>query len=176
MAASAWDLPRNWGDFLNQRGEGPREDDPPFLWGRTPDVVFYGPGYHAAALDAGEYGAALLGALLPWQQDIRTRGAPVPRVHLLLNVMPAPWLLSRRHQEDRLHRTQLNEYRKNLAILAAARELDFVVSVVDLFSAELPFHGEEGGKTAHGGAVHIQDWRVWHIIGDIVLNRLCHSS
>ena len=34
----------------------------------------------------------------------------------------------------------LNEYHKNLAVIAVARKYDFVKSVLDAFSIELTFH------------------------------------
>merc|ERR1719254_130419 len=108
----------------------------------------------------------------------------MPPVHLLLNMMPAPWLLNKKNDKEQPYRTELNEYRKNLAIIATAREFDFVRSVVDAFSVELPFNGVSGVysskkdktvSTAHKDAVHIGDWRIFRVIGEIVLDRLCNS-
>lgn len=38
-----WTIPKTWGEFLSTRKEGPREDDPGFEEGRTPDIVFFSP-------------------------------------------------------------------------------------------------------------------------------------
>ena len=183
---NAWAMPLSWGDFVRQRGEEPRMDDPDFATDRTPDVVFYSPGYHATPLPASQYGEALAGVLRTWREDKGARvGAGVssmPPVHLLLNMMPAPWLIPRKYKADRPRRTELNEYRRNLAIIAAAREFDFVRSVVDTFSVELPFNGHRGkygnmgNSTAHKDAVHIGDWRILRVIGDLILDRLCNSG
>ena len=47
-----------------------------------------------------------------------------------------------KYASDRQHRTMLNEYRKNLAVVDIAKKYDFVKSVVDMFSIELCFHGK----------------------------------
>lgn len=46
------------------------------------------------------------------------------------------------YASDRQHRTMLNEYRKNRAVVAIAKKYGFVKSVVDMFSIELCFHGQ----------------------------------
>ena len=45
-----------------------------------------------------------------------------------------------KYSGDRQYRTMLNEYRKNLAVIAVAKKYDFVKSVLDAFSIELTFH------------------------------------
>jgi len=164
-----FDVPLTWGDFVRQRGEGPRAKDPPYADDRTPDLVFFSPGYHASKLSADEYGAALDRTLTSWGEKARAiagPGAALPQMHLLLNYLPAPWKIPAKHKDDVPYRTLLNEYRKNLAILDVAKKHaeggregkggGFEVrSVVDVFSVELAFNGHKGGPTAHGDAVHI---------------------
>lgn len=166
---------RTWGDFVQQRGQEPDEHDPGFARERTPDVVFYGPGYHASTRSATWYGKALAAELRWWG---RVAAPPSTAFHVLLNVMPAPWLIPDKYARDRKHRTELNEYRKNLAILAAARQSDLVRSVVDVMSVELPFNAEGGmfGIEGHKDAVHIGDWRLNRIIGEMLVDRLCNSG
>lgn len=47
--------------------------------------------------------------------------------------------------------------------------------VLGVFSAELPFNGAEGVAMAHKDAVHIGDWHVFRIIGEMIVDRLCHG-
>jgi len=96
----------------------------------------------------------------------------MPALHLMLNMMPAPWMIPDKFADDRPHRTLLNEYRKNLAIVAVAARFDAVRSVVDGFSLELPFNGFFR-HTAHKDAVHIGDERVLRLAGDRILDTLC---
>ena len=175
--SDAWQLPYTWGDFVLERKQGRRRrhpSDPKWPLKRVPDVVFYSPGYHASKLDASTYGMGLEGILRKWQEAIHGHGATMPAMHLMLNMMPAPWLIPQRHAWDRDYRTLLNEYRKNLAIIAAAKKFDFVQSVVDVFSIELPFNGDPG-HSAHMDAVHINDKRVLRIAGDRILDTLCST-
>lgn len=173
--ANAWDMPHRWGDFVRDRGEGPRPDDPPWPDKRVPDMVFYNPGYHASKLSAAAYGAGLEDVLRTWQEAIQGYGAPMPTLHLVLNMMPAPWLIPEKYAADRAHRTLLHEYQKNRAMIGAAAKFGFVRSVVDLFSIELPFNGAPGRAAAHMDAVHVSDQRVLRIAGDRILDTLCRS-
>lgn len=175
--SDAWQLPYTWGDFVLERKQGRRRrhpSDPKWPLKRVPDVVFYSPGYHASKLDASTYGIGLEEILRKWQETIQGHGATMPAMHLMLNMMPAPWLIPQRHAWDRDYRTLLNEYRKNLAIIAVAKKFDFVQSVVDVFSIELPFNGDPG-HSAHMDAVHINDKRVLRIAGDRILDTLCST-
>lgn len=167
-----WQVPFTWGDFIEMRGEGPRDDDPNFPNDKVPDIVFFSPGYHASVLNSHAYGAAIERTLSQWQD---THNAHIPHLHLMLNMMPAPWLIPDKYTSDRQHRTLLNEYRKNLAIIAAAKKFDFVKSVVDFFSIELPFNGRPG-RTAHIDAVHVTDHRILRILGGRVIETLCNSD
>ena len=54
------------------------------------------------------------------------------------------------YANDRRLRTQLNEYRKNLAIIETVQQRDSVRSVLDFFSSELIFNDD-----AHHDAVHL---------------------
>jgi hypothetical protein len=56
---------------------------------------------------------------------------------------PATYRIPRKYKSDRLYRTMLHEYQKNLAIVEIARKYDFVKSIVDFFSIELTFHGNK---------------------------------
>ena len=96
-------------------------------------------------------------------------------MHLMLNMMPAPWMIPRRYAADREYRTLPNEYHKNLAIISSAKKYDFVKSVVDFFSIELPFNGKPGSATAHGDAVHVSDPRILSIAGDRIIETFCNS-
>ena len=69
-----------------------------------------------------------------------------------------------------MFRTLLNEYRKNLAIINTAKKFDFVKSVVDVFSIELPFNAK-----AHMDAVHIGDNRILRIIANFIADTFCWS-
>ena len=89
--------------------------------------------------------------------------------------MPAPWMIPDNYvRADRRHRTLLNEYRKNLAIIDMAKKHDSVKSIVDLFSVELPFNGMPG-HTAHNDAVHVFDPTILRITGVRVIDSLCNS-
>mmetsp|Transcript_12211 Transcript_12211/g.26285 ORF Transcript_12211/g.26285 Transcript_12211/m.26285 type:complete len:104 (+) Transcript_12211:288-599(+) len=98
----------------------------------------------------------------------------MPKMHVMLNMMPAPWMIPDQYAADRPHRTQLNEYRKNLAIISTVKKYDFVDGVLDLFSIELPFNGHPGGDfTAHRDAVHIGDPVVLRIASNLIIDKLC---
>jgi len=171
--AEYFPLQYTWGEFVRERKWGPHNSrDPPWPPDRVPDTVFYSPGYHASKLNATTYGAVLEGVLATWQATMEENGAPMPALHLMLNMMPAPWMITDKFADDRQHRTLLNEYRKNLAIVAVAARFDAVRSVVDGFSLELPFNGFFG-HTAHKDAVHIGDERVLRLAGDRILDTLC---
>lgn len=170
-----WPVPYGWGDFMDMRGEGPREDDPPFGRERLTDVVFFGPGYHASVLDAGPYGETVDEVLARWQAaaEAVVPLGPVPHVHVLLNMLPAPWMLPEKYAFDIKFRTLAREHQKNLAILDAAKKYDVVSSVVDAFSVELPFNGVPG-DTVHGDAVHVRDDRILKLVGQMMVDRICH--
>ena len=170
--SEAWRLPYTWGDFVRERKGGPHPKDPQWPDERVPDVVFYSPGYHASKLNATVYGRGLEGVLREWQETMAGHGAPMPAMHLMLNMMPAPWLIPKKYAWDRDYRTLLNEYRKNLAVIDVATRYDFVRSVVDVFSIELPFNGRPK-HTAHMDAVHVGDKRVLRIAGERILDTLC---
>ena len=98
-----------------------------------------------------------------------------------LNIMPAPWLISNEYSWDRQYRTLSNEYKKNLAIIESAKKHDFVRSVVDLFSIELPFNGKPGSASAHNDAVHVSPKssigsKVLSAAGDHIIETLCNSE
>ncbi len=167
----------SWQEFLRGRGEGPRDDDPYWQSDRVPDVVFYSPGYHASSLNSSAFGGALEGILRKWEQWNRENNATMPRMHLMLNMMPAPWLIPEKYSEDRQFRTLLNEYRKNLAIIDIANKFGFIQSAVDFFSMELPFNGHNGALSAHRDAVHITGTHpVIRIQQDLILNSLCNLT
>ena len=172
--SDAWQLPYTWGDFVRERKSGPHRSDPLWTDEKVPDIVFYSPGYHASKLNATVYGTGLEGVLNTWQETIEGLGATMPVMHLMLNMMPAPWLIPQENTWDRDYRTLLNEYRKNLAIITVAKKFDFVLSVVDVFSIELPFNGHPG-LTAHQSAVRVSDKRVLRIAGDRILDTLCRT-
>ena len=50
------------------------------------------------------------------------------------------YLIPEKYSGDRHYRTMVNEYRKNLAVVAVARKYDFVKSILDAFLIELTFH------------------------------------
>jgi len=107
---------------------------------------------------------------------IRDYNGTMPQMHLMLNMMPAPWKIPDHHASDRTFRTLLNEYQKNLAIINAAQKFGFIQSVLDIFSIELPFNGYPGGRSAHSDAVHISDKRVLRITSDLILDTLCNHT
>lgn len=177
MDGTWWQIPYTWGDFMEQRGEGPRDDDPNFPISKIPDIVFFSPGYRASVMNAAAYGSITERLLDQWQATLDVYyNAPMPEVHLMLNMMPAPWMIPNKYAWDRTYRTLLNEYRKNLALVEVANKFDFVKSVVDFFSIELPFNGEPGMTTAHKDAVHLGDHRVLHIAGDRVIEAICNPA
>jgi len=56
-------------------------------------------------------------------------------------------MIPEKYAFDVKYRTLAREYEKNTKIVEAARRRhDVVASVVDAFSIELPFNGEEGGR------------------------------
>ena len=136
--------------------------------------MFYSPGYHATKLNATAYGTRLDRVLDEWRRMLDGHGAPMPEMHLMLNIMPAPWLSSQKHTLDRKHQTLLNEHQANLAIIDAAARFDFVQSVVNVFSIKLPFNGYPG-HTVHMDVVHVGDKRVLRIAVDHILNTFCRT-
>ena len=73
------DIPYTWGDFVEQRGEGPRADDLRFPADRVPDVVFFSPGYHASMLKSTAYGDMTERILAGWRDALRERHYGAPR-------------------------------------------------------------------------------------------------
>ena len=59
-------LRHTWEDFMREREEGLRHDDPPFANDDTPDSVFFGPGYHATTFTAEQFGDGLDTILNQW--------------------------------------------------------------------------------------------------------------
>ncbi|KAL9189908.1 hypothetical protein ACHAXT_009583 [Thalassiosira profunda] len=181
---------RTWGEFLERRStaaaQGGRNrlgsptntaDDPDFANDRTPDVVYWSPGYHASKATAEQYGAGMETALNEWKGKMEEMGTRMPRMHIPLNMAPAYWMIPKRYANDRPYRTMLNEHRKNLAILDIAAKFDFVEGVLDFNSVELPFHGTpEGEATAHQDAVHLLPGHVvTRVTGDMVLDAICNT-
>ena len=174
--AMGFGVPYSWGDFVTERGEALRDDDLSWPNETAPDVVFFSPGYHASRLNSTVFGQVLEGVLKEWEQMIRDYNATMPKMHLMLNMMPAPWMIPDNYADDRPFRTLLNEYRKNLAIIDTAKKFGFIQSVLDIFSIELPFNGHPVGRSAHRDAVHIHDKRVLRIAGDLILDTLCNHT
>lgn len=177
-------LPHTWGQFVaNAEGSGySRVDDPaanpgpPFQDDREPDLVLYGPGYHASYMNSRDYGREVERVLTTWQEvSLAGEAALPPPMHVFLNMMPAPWLIPKAYGGDRWHRTRLNEHRKNLAIMGAARKFGFVRSVVDGFSVELPFNGTPE-ESVHGDAVHVNNPVVLGMVGNRVFEAICTSD
>jgi hypothetical protein len=79
--------PLTWGDFMRLRKDGPRDDDPQFQTEKSPDIVFYGGGYHASYLNASQYGAAIEGALTRYQDAFNGHNVSMPPFHFMLNIM-----------------------------------------------------------------------------------------
>ena len=142
-----WDIPQTWDDFVSLRNEDPRADDPNFSssGNKVPDAVIFSPGYHSSHISAQTYGQSLHRYLDHYfdQENLSS-------VHVSLQMMPAPWMIPEKYASDRSERTQLNEYRKNLAIIETVRDHDSVKSVLDFFSSELIFN-----DVAHHDAVHL---------------------
>ena len=169
-----WEIPYTWGDFMMLRGEGPTDQDPTWPVKRTPDMVFLSPGYHASPLDEFKYGEGVEKILTSWQHKMDKLSLSMPQIHLVLNMMPAPWLIPDKYEWDKSLRTRARTYKKNLAIIETAKQFAFVDSVVDFFSIELPFNGYKG-NTSHKDAVHFGDKRMLKIIADRVIYNICHS-
>lgn len=131
-----------WADFVSLRNEDPRDDDPIFSGDKIPDAVIISPGYHSSHMNAQTYGLTLGKYLDHLNPDLS--------VHVSLNMMPASWMIPDLYANDRRLRTQLNEYRKNLAIIETVQQRDSVRSVLDFFSSELIFNDD-----AHHDAVHL---------------------
>ena len=188
------DMPHTWGDFVTLRGQGIDTNDPGFPMEKVPDTVIFNPGYHASDMNAEEFGVHLNDVLLQWQQTMIERNLQIPPIHITLNMLPAPWMIPDKYADDRARRTELNEYRKNLAIIEVVQQHDFITSVLDFFSPELLFNGHEGdtiqtSKTyhealpgrlsAHKDAVHLGgEWglRVMIVAGRLMVNAMCNSG
>ncbi len=167
-------MPRTWGEWLEGLPPGSRPckegSCPDFPPDKAPDVVFVGPGYHAAPLEAPNFGAEVEEDLAAWGG----LGRMPPRVHVVLNVMPAPWMMPERLSFLLLSTTLKRNHDKNLALIAAARKFDIVESVVDFSSLELPFNGmgpEE--ESAHKDVIHMKDERMFKLMGMAVMDRVC---
>ena len=137
-----WNIPQTWADFVSLRNEDLRDDDPIFSGDKIPDAVIISPGYHSSHMNAQTYGLTLGKYLDHLNPDLS--------VHVSLNMMPASWMIPDLYANDRRLRTQLNEYRKNLAIIETVQQRDSVRSVLDFFSSELIFNDD-----AHHDAVHL---------------------
>lgn len=168
--------PHTWEDWISIRKEGLREDDPNFSSDRLPNAVIYSPGYHSSHLSADEFGTTLDGVLskfeLAFNGDSQDAPAPQVPVHVMLNMMPDPSKIPDRFADDRPRRTQLNEYRKNLAIIDTVSKYSVVTSVLDFFSPELPFNDE-----AHHDAVHVGGWmgkKIQVIAGSLMIDAICN--
>ena len=107
--AMGFGVPYSWGDFVTERGEALRDDDLSWPNETAPDVVFFSPGYHASRLNSTVFGQVLEGVLKEWEQMIRDYNATMPKMHLMLNMMPAPWMIPDNYADDRPFRTLLNE-------------------------------------------------------------------
>ena len=118
-----WGEPRMWGEFVQQRGEGPINDDPQREYERSADVVFFGPFYHASRLNQTEYYGAVDRVINGWQDASNTRNVPLPTVHLMLNMLPATWLVPDYMAVDAVYQTRYNEYLKNLAMIDVAKKV-----------------------------------------------------
>jgi hypothetical protein len=170
--------PHTWEDWISIRKEGLHEDDPNFSRDRLPDVVVYSPGYHSSHLSADEFGTTLDGVLSKFELAFNgnSQDAPAPQVpvHVMLNMMPDPSKIPDRFADDRSRRTQLNEYRKNLAIIDTVSKYSVVTSVLDFFSPELPFNDK-----AHSDAVHLSGGglgrRLNTINGALIIDAVCNN-
>ena len=170
-----------WGDFTSSLPQRyiwlNRNGDPNYPQDRVPDVIFFSPGYHASQLNSTEYGAALDKELALYQETMTKNNWPVSLMHVFLNMMPASWKIPKEYAHDRPHRTEVKEYRKNLAIISTVQKYDFVKSIVDTFSIELPFNGKKGeGNTAHRDAVHVADDHfIMRVVSDRLIDLICSS-
>ena len=54
-----WGVPLTWGDFVQQQGEGPMDDDTGYDDDTVPDIIFWSPGYHATQLTSDDYGVSV---------------------------------------------------------------------------------------------------------------------
>eukprot|EP00584_Thalassiosira_punctigera_P021571 CAMPEP_0172563436 /NCGR_PEP_ID=MMETSP1067-20121228/100654_1 /TAXON_ID=265564 ORGANISM="Thalassiosira punctigera, Strain Tpunct2005C2" /NCGR_SAMPLE_ID=MMETSP1067 /ASSEMBLY_ACC=CAM_ASM_000444 /LENGTH=449 /DNA_ID=CAMNT_0013353883 /DNA_START=140 /DNA_END=1489 /DNA_ORIENTATION=- len=168
-----------WGDFLKVRGEGQNTaKDPDFFEDKVPDFIFWGPGYHSSVMNSERFGAMVHNMLTLLEENARTVDPPaMPKIFLMLNVMPATWKIPSSYNFDKKYRTLLNEYRKNLAMIDAAKKHS--QGVVDVFSIELPFNGKQGEETAHRDAVHL--WghmsdEIHSAAANLIIDTICFSG
>lgn len=185
-------LPWTWGDFLAKRKYREGDTDPNFPPNKVPDVVFYGPGYHASSISSSQFGEVVDNMLNIMEEGYRAvvqsaPSSPLPQIHLVLNMMPATWLFPKKYALDRPYRTMLNEHRKNRAMIAVARahsrnQGGLVAGVMDAFSIELPFNGKGTDMpTAHGDVVHLgvcpdSAELTFAAVGDRMLEAVCSNT
>jgi len=166
-------VPSTWHDFMQLRGEGPREDDPSFSLETVPGQIVFNPGYHSSHVNANQFGYNVNKVMNHFSAKQEETGVHTP-VHVTLNVVPEPALIPDKHALDRPKRTVLNEYRKNLSIIRSVQRYDFVNSILDFFSPELIFN-----DVAHRDAVHLgkeMGQRVNVIAGALIVDAVCNSE
>jgi hypothetical protein len=166
-------VPSTWHDFMQLRGEGPREDDPSFSLETVPHQIVFNPGYHSSHVNANQFGYNVDKVMNHFAAKQEETGVYTP-VHVTLNVLPAPALIPGKYALDRAKRTVLNEYRKNLSIIRSVQRYDFVNSILDFFSPELIFN-----DVAHKDAVHLgkeMGVRVNVIAGALIVDAVCKSE
>ena len=166
----------NWSQFVEfhkeERANGANQDwvYPDWTGSRQPDVIIFGAGYHSSFLTVQEFGDSLetLFDLFDKQaKGRRAKGSCQPSMFYLNNIMPAPELIPDAYRIDVPHRTFINEYWKNRAVLDVAEKYP-AIQVIDFMSVELLFN-DEG---AHRDAVHIGDRAVKQLLLDAVLNAI----
>ena len=171
-----------WGDWLKGRQEGQSpNNDPNFSKDKVPDIIFWSPGYHSSTSSSHRFGMLVDNMLSRLEEKTREINPPVmPQMHLMLNIMPAPWKIPNHYQFDKEYRTLLNEHRKNLAIIEAAKLHvggGFVRGILDVFSCELLFNGHKGEDTVHHDAVHLggNAQVVFRAAGNRIIDTMCYS-
>lgn len=166
---------QNWSQFLNLRKEGPvTGQDPEWKEDRLPDVIIFTLGYHFSGLSVKDFGKKVEGIFSTFDaqmETIKSSGETLPLLHYMLNIMPAPDLIPASHRDDIPHRTFINEYRKNEAVLNAALNSKHI-QIIDFMSIELPFND----KGDHRDAVHLGSSRVKDLLSDAVLIALCNVN
>ena len=64
----------------------------------------------------------------------------------------------------------LNEYRKNIAVVAVARKYDFVKSILDAFSIELTFH--KSHDVHRDAGEHLTYHFLMYYLSEVILNNM----
>ena len=105
----------------------------------------------------------------------------MPQMHLMLKIM-STWELLKHYDFGKEYRTLLNEHRKNLAIIEAAKIHaggGFIRGILEVFSCELLSNGRKGKDTVHIDANHLgRDHNaqvIFRAADNRIIDTMCYS-